>query len=153
MHGFIKLAHTNRIEISSMHNEFIPKVQSLFEDLPTDLNYVSKIRDVIPNDARPRTFVILSELIRSFILDAKSQPTKNDIIDLQHTAMPVNCCDYVLLDGPWAERVLKMKQRISKAGTNIPIAKCFSKRDDGVNSFLEDLETFVLEPGKQALPG
>ena len=61
-----------------------------------------------------------------------------------HAAMPINCCDYVLLDGPWVERVNKMKQRIKKTGMIMPIAKCFSNRNNGVESFLADLEVFSV---------
>ena len=56
--------------------------------------------------------------------------------------MPINCCDYVLLDGAWTERVEKMKQRIAKAGSTMPVAKCFSKRNQGVQAFLDELEGF-----------
>jgi hypothetical protein len=56
--------------------------------------------------------------------------------------MPLNCCDYVLLDGPWAERVKRMKARIERSAMVMPLAKCFSRRDNGVAAFLDDLESF-----------
>ncbi len=59
-----------------------------------------------------------------------------------HAAMPINCCDYVLLDGAWAERVEKMRRRIAKVGSVMPLAKCFSRRNDGVQAFLGELEAF-----------
>ena len=64
------------------------------------------------------------------------------MIDLLHAAMPVNCCDFVLLDGPWAERVEKMRPRVSKTAMEMPIASCFSQRNNGVESFLAALENF-----------
>jgi hypothetical protein len=88
--------------------------------------------------------VILGELFRGFTLDSSASISKNDVIDLMHAAMPINCCDYVLLDGPWVERVNKMKQRIERTGMIMPIAKCFSRKNNGVESFLADLETFSV---------
>ena len=85
----------------------------------------------------------MGELIRGYNVDHTSPISVNDAIDLLHAAMSVNCCDYVLLDGPWSERVEKMRRRIAKTETNMPIAKCFSKRANGVEAFLTDLESFV----------
>ena len=64
--------------------------------------------------------------------------------------MPLNCCDYVLLDGPWAERVEKMKLRLAKSPMIMPLAKCFSQRNDGIDTFLTDLENF--DPQAQPPP-
>ena len=55
--------------------------------------------------------------------------------------MLINRCDYVLLDGVWAERVEKMKKRIAKAGSTMPLAKA-SRSGQGVQAFLNNLETF-----------
>ncbi len=143
MHGFIALAHINRVELSKLTDCSIRMILGGLESARSDPSYVVKARNVLPSDARPRTLVILGELIRDFNLDSTAPISKNDAIDLLHAAMPVNCCDYVLLDGPWAERVEKMRQRIVKAATNMPIARCFSKRGNGVAAFLTDLEAFV----------
>ena len=101
---------------------------------------VAKVRAVQPNDDRPRTLIILGELMRGFHLDPAAPISDNDVVDLLHAAMPINCCDYARLDGAWAERVEKMKQRIAKTGSTMPLAKCFSSRDQGVQAFLQDLE-------------
>jgi hypothetical protein len=143
MHGFITLAHSNRVELSKATNDLIRMILDGLERARSDPSYVIKARNVLPSDARPRTLVILGELLRGFNLDHTAPISENDVIDLLHAAMPVNCCDYVLLDGPWAERVEKMRQRMVKAATNMPIAKCFSKRGNGIAAFLADLEAFV----------
>lgn len=143
MDGFITLAHSNRVELSELTNISTRMILDALESARSDPSYVVKARNVLPSDARPRTLVILGELMRGFNLDCTAPISENDAIDLQHAAMPVNCCDYVLLDGPWAERVEKMRQRIVKAATIMPIARCFSKRGNGVAAFLADLEAFV----------
>ena len=58
--------------------------------------------------------------------------------------------DPVLLDGPWAERVVKMKLRLGKSPMVMPIAKCFSRRNNGISAFLADLESF--DPQSQPPP-
>jgi hypothetical protein len=143
MHGFITLAYFNRVELSKLSDGLIQMSLDALESARSDPSYVVKARNTLPSDARPRTLVILGELMRGFNLDRNAPMSKNDAIDLMHAAMPVNCCDYVLLDGPWAERVEKMRQRIVKAAMHMPIAKCFSKRGNGVAAFLADLEAFV----------
>src|SRR4030095_11635437 len=112
MHGFITLAYRNRVELSKLSDGLSQMFLDALESARSDPSYVVKARNTLPSDARPRTWVILGELMRGFNLDRTAPMSKNDTIDLMHAAMPVNCCDYVLLDGPWAERVEKMRQRI-----------------------------------------
>jgi hypothetical protein len=98
----------------------------------------------VPLDGhRPRSLLIMGELLRGFVLDPNATMSENDAVDLTHGAMPLNCCDYVLLDAPWAERVKKMTGRLLKSKiATMPIAKCFSQREGGINAFLSDLENF-----------
>ena len=142
MRGFISLAHVNRAQLSQSTEELIRIVSDGLNSARSDASYVAKARKVRPSEERPRTLLILGELLRGFNLDPEATISRNDIIDLLHAAMPLNCCDYILLDGPWAERVSKMKHRISKTSMKMPVAKCFSRRDNGVESFLADLEAF-----------
>lgn len=115
--------------------------------------YIAQAKMAKPDDTRPRTMVIIGELMREYYMDPGLPIKENDIVDMLHTAMPINCCDYVLLDGAWEERVAKMKKRVEKIGSHIPLAKCFSRRNDGVRSFLSDLEAFDQHSHpKPALP-
>jgi len=43
-----------------------------------------------------------------------------------------------------------MKLRLAKSPMVMPIAKCFSRRNDGINAFLADLDNF--DPQSQAPP-
>ena len=122
MHGFITLAHEYRTELVKSTDRAATEIVECIESVRKNPNFVRKTRSTIPDDRRPRTKVILGELIRGYILDRDAPISKNDAIDLQHAAMSVNCCDYVLLDGPWAERVEKMKLRIDQRQLLFPFS-------------------------------
>jgi hypothetical protein len=142
MRGFVTLAHTNRAVIAAVTAEVVQQIKAGIEASRADPSYVARARTRQPDDARPRTLVILGELLRGFHLDAAAPISDNDVVDMLHATMPINCCDYVLLDGAWAERVEKIKLRIAKVGSVMPLAKCFSSRNNGVQAFLDELEAF-----------
>lgn len=142
MHGLIQTLHTNRSSLLPSFDRLKQQLLDGLENARGDFAYVRKARNVQPSNDRTRTFVIIGELMRGFNLDPNAPIAKNDAIDLLHAAMPINCCDYVLLDNAWAERVEKMKQRIVKSSMNMPLAKCFSQRNSGIEAFLKDLEAF-----------
>jgi hypothetical protein len=142
MRGFVALTHETRYQISESTKVLKHMLVEGFTAARNEAEYVAKARRIYPSDKRLRTLLILGELMRSFNLDPNAPITENDVIDLLHAAMPVNCCDFVLLDGPWAERVEKMRHRVSKTAMEMPIASCFSQRNNGVESFLAALENF-----------
>ena len=82
----------------------------------------------------------MGELMRELTIDPKATITVNDVVDWQHAALPISCCDFVLLDGKWEQRVLALKQRADKYGFNIRLAQCFSKQRNGLEIFLQQLE-------------
>jgi hypothetical protein len=139
MKGFVALAHLHRDEISESTRSLKKLLVGGLSASRRDPKYVASARNIAPSNKRPRTLLIFGELMRTFTLDDNAKMSENDSIDLLHAAMPVNCCDYVLLDSAWAERVQKMKLRISKTSLNMPIAACFSRRNDGVEQFLTAL--------------
>lgn len=152
MQGFVMLAHTHRVQLSEATKSTVQMVRDGLENARSDSSYVAKAHNLLPNDKRPRTHVIFGELLRGFNLDSQAPITENDVIDMFHAVTSVNCCDYVLLDGPWMERVEKMKQRIAKTSISMPIAKCFTYRNNGVEAFLMDLEAFVKLENSSAEP-
>ncbi|MBW8457365.1 MAG: hypothetical protein K0M58_02810 [Thiobacillus sp.] len=101
MRGFVALTHETRDQISESTKDLKRMLVERFTTARNDADYVAKARRIYPSDKRPRTLLILGELMRSFNLDINAPITENDVIDLLHAAMPVNCCDFVLLDGPW----------------------------------------------------
>jgi hypothetical protein len=92
------------------------------------------------------TRLIGRELIGRFLKDKLRRPSRNDAIDLSHAVVAVSYCDYVLLDGQWVAMVNDLRVRFTKAGVTIPVAKVFSKRANGMEEFLNELEARVDKP-------
>ena len=89
------------------------------------------------------TRIIARELIGRFLKDRRRRLIRNDVVDLSHAVVSVTYCDYVLLDGQWAAMVNDVRKRFGDAGMSFPMAKVFSKKSNGVEKFLAELETFV----------
>jgi len=142
MKGFITLARDNYHILEAFTKETVHKIRSSIELQRSDPVYVRKARVSRPSPDRTRTFIIMGELMREFVLDASLEISDNDIMDMLHAIVSVNCCDYVLLDGAWESRVTKMCKRIEKSGHPMPVAKCFSFRKNGIARFLDDLEAY-----------
>ena len=149
MRGFIALAHDFHHLLAPVTTETVQMIRGGIEDARSDCEYVRKARNLLPTDKRTRTFVIMGELMREFHLNPSLPITDNDVIDMLHAAMPINCCDFVLLDGAWSNRVAKLKQRVANAGSLLPVATCYSRRDNGVERFLNDLEAFEIVPAAE----
>jgi hypothetical protein len=142
MRGVISPVHEHRAMMLEALQDLAWSLREAFVGVRGDSAYVQKARTVPPSDRRLRTMVIFGELMRGFNLDPNSPIEDNDVIDLLHAAIPINCCDFVLLDGPWAERVQKMNQRLKKSSMNMPVAICFSPRSADIARFLSELECF-----------
>lgn len=140
--GIVELSHENRDALLKLKTKISCGVRGILDSYRNDDLYVSKARKALPSNQRTRIFVILGELLRGFTLDSNSNLTDNDVIDLVHAILPLNCCDYILLDGAWNERVKKMEKRLKNTAVYMPVAKCFSGRDNGMELFLSDLEKF-----------
>ena len=61
-------------------------------------------------------------------------------MDFMHAVDAVDYCDLVLLDKAWERRVNGLRKRIAEAGIDMPIARCFSKRNNGIEGFLDAIE-------------
>lgn len=144
MQGFIAMARDNFALLEGVTRETLGLIRTELEAQRADAEYVRALRNMRPTAKRTRMTVIMSELMREFILDPTLPLGDNDMMDMIHAAVPVNCCDFVLLDGAWADRVAKMKQRIKSAGTEMPVARCYSRRNNGVHHFLDALDTYPV---------
>ena len=142
MQGFIRMARENYSVLEPVTKETLQEIRTGLELLRADPEYVKKARGSLPNSKRTRTKVIMAELMREFILDTKIRMSDNDLMDMLHAAISVNCCDYVLLDSAWTDRVSKITRRIKKSGDPMPIAKSYSRKNNGVLQFLDDLSAY-----------
>ncbi len=142
LRGIVSLAYSTRDDVLPVFDNVNRELQVALKTQKADPVFVEKARRSIPDMNRPKTQVVMGELMREWILDANNPIAINDVVDWVHSIVPISYCDYVLLDGKWEQRVQKMKTRFSKHRANIRLAKCFSKRDDGVSRFLDDIESY-----------
>ena len=142
MHGFVSMAYSNRDVLNPVFEETITMIKQQLELTRKDPAYIKKVRNFQPSDASPRTTLIMAELMRDLNLNQSAPFERNDVIDFIHAVMPLNSCDFVLLDAAWAARVETMKRRIAKAAVVMPLAKCYSQKNNGVNAFLADFAAF-----------
>lgn len=138
--GFITLSYLYRDRLSAKFTEANQNILAALNEQRADPGYVEKARRSVPDVIRPKTRVVMGELMRELTIDNNATITVNDVVDWQHAILPVSCCDYVLLDRKWEQRVREMARRFAHQGLRIHFAKCFSKRNDGLNRFLNELE-------------
>ena len=86
---------------------------------------------------------LIREMLRSFLLNPLLKLTKNHAIDLLHTVVPVAYCEFVLLDKHWMTQVEVTKKRFNDLNiTGFTLARVYSKSNDGIERFLNDLESY-----------
>jgi hypothetical protein len=142
MRDFIGLARVHARQIALHIAYWNERFRGAFDEARQDNAYRRRAREVVPNVQRPRSLVICGELLRGFAIDQRAPLTDNNIVDFMHAFMSVNCCDFVLLDAAWANRVEEMRRRIAANDPAMEIARCYSRRNHGLERFLNDLEVF-----------
>lgn len=138
--GFVSLSYLYRDQLSKTFNVVNQALLDAINQARADPIYVKKARQSMPDIDRTKTRVIMGELMRELVIDPKIVITENDVVDFKHAILSVSCCDYVLLDGKWEQRVRALTSRVMQQGVPIKLAKCFSKRGNGLNDFLCQLE-------------
>lgn len=116
-------------------------IASSMADRQADPAFVKKAKHFLPEPGDSATLTVLRELLRAVALDARSTVKEQDGSDLQHAVVSVAYCDYVLLDGRWAEMVRQLDERLLKHNVQIAHARCFSPRRQGLEGFLAVLES------------
>jgi len=66
MDGFAKMAYEHRMDINEMMSSMAHTMKEAVENARSDPDYVRNARDAPLNDSRPRTLLILGELLRGF---------------------------------------------------------------------------------------
>ena len=150
--GMFQKFQAERKYVLGLKAQVILDIRNAIDSTFKETSYKSKARNIDPNNERTRTSIILGELLRDFVLDSNANMSDNDIIDLAHAWTSTNCCDYSLLDNAWRERVKKMECRIQKSSIKMPIAKCYSKKHNGIESFIDSLEAFNLNDATKPIP-
>ena len=128
---FDHLAEALMRTIKAQRDEYTndPEFRSAVRRLPTG-----------PQIQRGTRF-ILRELVRALLVDKQTKITRNQAIDLVHAVLPVAYCDLVLLDKHWETQVEHLRTRLEGAGMSVPIARVFSRKGNGIDRFLCELES------------
>jgi hypothetical protein len=125
----------------SMADMFVSRLATMRDEIQGD----STLRAAL---GRPATTVpiqrgtrfILQELVRALILDKGTKITCNDAFDFFHAVVPVAYCDFVLLDGYWETQVNRVRSRFQASDLPVPMAIVFSRRREGIERFIQQLE-------------
>lgn len=70
------------------------------------------------------------------------EPRDNDFNDFIHACVPSSYCDFVILDKTWRHIVDKARADLAKDNIRLNIARVFSERNNGIKTFLNELERF-----------
>jgi len=127
---------------NNLADTVVERIEALRRQVKADLEFQSAIgRSPSGMPIQRGTRCILRELVRALLIDPRTKMTRNHAIDLFHAVVPAAYCDLVLLDKHWEAQVDRVRSRLAPAGIPIPIARVFSGKGDGVNRFLDDLES------------
>ncbi len=128
--------------LTQMADALIGRVASLRDELYRDPSFRASLKAARPRGRGPQaTRVIFWEIARALTLDGQKKVTPNDAMDLYHAVVPAAYCDLVLLDKHWKDQIDRCSKRCADAGLAVPIAKVYSKANDGVERFMTELET------------
>lgn len=101
---------------------------------------IEQARNFTGHPSNVPTLAVMQELLRPVFLDKTLSVDRNDAGDIHHAIISIAYCDYVLLDGKWEALHERMVRRFTELGLPIRVAKVFSKRRQGVELFLQELE-------------
>lgn len=140
--GMFQLVHENREEMNKTLEEVASSVLSSLQTHRMLATYRQKAKAARIMNGRSRQQIISGELLREPVLNIKAAITPNEVLDLMHAVDAVDYCDFVLLDKAWERRVKALERRITETGIDMPIARCFSGRNNGIVAFLDALENW-----------
>lgn len=138
--GMFQVVHENRDKMAETLDEVASKLVASLSLHRQMEPYRRKAKAARPDDGRTRQQIISGELLRELVLDPNASITANDALDLMHAVDAVDYCDLVLLDKAWERRVNGLHQRIADTGIAMPVARCFSMRNGGIEQFLDAIE-------------
>ena len=126
----------NLVEI--FHDSTDAMVES-FNKMRQDEEFRERARKFNPSNGYADGWSFLGELMRSLFLNENERLDQHDVVDIQH-AMNLLHCDFALLDRTWTSKANQARDRLKEAG--VSFARCYSKRNGGIEQFLNDLSSF-----------
>ncbi len=129
-------------EFDALANTIVERSNALRDSMVNDATFEKRVKRLPSGpEIQHGTRYLLRELARSFLVDRTLSLTRNHAIDLLHSVVPVAYCDLVLLDKHWETQVEKVRSRFADADMNVPLARVYSRRMNGMERFLSTLES------------
>lgn len=120
---------------------FLNQIAQMRDEAATDRALQATLRrHAMTTPIQRGTRFILRELVRAILLDGARQTVRNDAFDFFHAVVPVAYCDFVLVDGYWEVQLNRVRSRLEESGFPVPMARVFSRRRDGLDRFIRELE-------------
>jgi hypothetical protein len=127
-------------EFGTLEDEIVHRLELQRRELTENISFQRIIRRPPSGPAiQLGTRYVFRELARSFLVNKTLKLSRNHAIDLMHSVVPTSYCDYVLLDAHWEVQVARIQERFSKAKMQVPLARVYSKKEHGLERFLEAL--------------
>ena len=133
--------------LASLAATFVERTEALRAEIDSD-ETLQKLLRKRPHETPHRTSTrhVIRELLRDFFIDHSLKITPNHAIDSFHSCVPGAYCDFILVDGHWKDKIERAKRRFEDAGLEINLAKPFSARNQGVGTFLAELNERDSKP-------
>lgn len=129
-----------RNEISDQLHQMSDSLLPLMAQLRSDPTFLNKAKRYVPTSDQPMDAIALAEILRPIFLDASQPIDGHDVSDLIHALSSLAYCDFVLLDKKWVHYAGIMQHRIDSSSVAYKRPLIYSKKNNGINSFLNELE-------------
>lgn len=138
--GVIKVIAKHREKLNTAWKDSNRKLSDHINKVRSNAETVKQAKNFKGHLPHIPTLAVMQELIRPIFLDKKLAIGPNDAGDIHHAITSITYCDYALLDGKWEDLYGRMARRFSELDLKIRLAKVFSERRKGLESFLNELE-------------
>jgi hypothetical protein len=144
---FKQFTISNLVKIIAQHRDrLLPTWHESNQELADHINNVRKNVSAVKmaktfksHPPHLPTLAVMQEIMRPFFLDQTLSLNRNDAADIHHAVMSIVYADYVLLDGKWRDLHARMMRRFEKLNFQLRTAAVFSRRDNGVEQFLQSI--------------
>lgn len=138
--GVIKVIAEHRETLSATWKDSNRELADHINNVRSNAETVKQAQNFKGHLPHVPTLAVMQELLRPIFLDKRLSIGPNDAGDIHHAITSITYCDYVLLDGKWEDLYGRMVRRFSELDLKIHVAKVFSERRQGLESFLNEIE-------------
>jgi hypothetical protein len=142
---FFAQLQQHRLQVDQFRDQLAAAVHRAIEDLRTPANshpgMRRDMRQPLKSADRPRATRALMRIIFAELEADRALPKDpNSALDMFQSIVPAAYCTYVLVDGQWHDRLTRARRRIEAGGLAAKVASSYSKRENGIEQFLRELE-------------